>query len=285
MISKDSFSFLILTYNSSKILAACIDSIRSNFNYEYYDIIVIDNNSDDSEITQEISRQREVSFIQNLSNDGYAAGYNEILGHQLGDYLVFMNPDARIVKFEANSIAKICESNSDLFGVQLVNISGRKELSFFYDWKFQTPLNQSFTLKLRSHLRLFSSKKMWINGPFFIVRKHAFLSVNGFDSRTFLYNEEICLKYKLLQLRGEYRAEFMDGVMVYHMAKETRADATALITSINSALEVCESMGVSKEYYIRIRMNHLRFRRKLNYSNVQVRQELGKVIEYLKECR
>ena len=282
---KAKFNFLILAYNSSNLLRDCIDSIRQNFEFKNYEIIIIDNGSADVSETRKICKNLGVVLIENSENIGYAGGYNVILNYSLDGYMVFMNPDARIRVFNGDSISEILLGKYDIYGPQLVNELGRKELSFYFDWIYQSVFNQTITLKFAHYLGYFSNKKMWINGPFFIIKSEVFRRINGFDNRTFLYNEEMCLKFRMIAEFESYNAAFLKGIRVLHLTKPQHINSSSMILSIESALKVCSSYGLSKIDYINIRSRHLKFRRVLWRRNKANIAELDKVIDYLEECK
>ena len=84
-------SIIIVLYNSSYYLEACIDSIMAQ-NYPH-EIIAIDNNSTDDSCRILREKYPNVRLIESRENVGYGAGNNEGVKHANGEYIVVLNPD------------------------------------------------------------------------------------------------------------------------------------------------------------------------------------------------
>jgi len=82
---------VIVTYNSAKVLGACLASLPDDVS----EVVVADNNSRDN--TVEIAKSMSARVVQLGRNAGYAAGINagiEALGDH--DHVLVINPDARL---------------------------------------------------------------------------------------------------------------------------------------------------------------------------------------------
>ena len=62
-------SIIILNYNAGNLLLDCVDSIQKT-NYENYEIIVIDNDSNDGSHIECSKKFPEISLIENKENLG-----------------------------------------------------------------------------------------------------------------------------------------------------------------------------------------------------------------------
>jgi GT2 family glycosyltransferase len=85
-------SVLITTYNSAKVLEACLNSIFEQ-DHPDVEIVVVDNASSDEtrEILQRFGHRLRVSY--NHDNTGFAAAQNQALAQARGDWLLSLNPD------------------------------------------------------------------------------------------------------------------------------------------------------------------------------------------------
>ena len=90
-------SILIVTWNSWSDLQRCLDSIFNADDVEEYEIVVIDNGSEDNTVTNTRERYGEkVNLHCNPTNLGLAAAVN--LGMQLaqGDYVMLLDVDTEV---------------------------------------------------------------------------------------------------------------------------------------------------------------------------------------------
>jgi GT2 family glycosyltransferase len=84
-------SAVIVTWNSSADIDACVDSINYG---EEFEVIVVDNASSDATV-ESLRRHHHLKLIENPSNLGYAHANNQGIGLATGEYVLLLNPDTR----------------------------------------------------------------------------------------------------------------------------------------------------------------------------------------------
>ena len=204
-------SIIILNYKSKGFVMNCIKSI-TEADFEFgdrklqYEIIVVDNNSDDK-IREILAWQfPQVVFIQNDVNVGMGAGNNVGIKRARGKYIVVMNPDTIAFKDTFTGLFKFMEEN------KRVGVVGPKQLNpdksiqnSCYRWpNLMTPIYCRTTLRnfrfaqkdLDSYLMKDfdhnSTKEVdWLLGSFLFINKKALDDVGLFDERFFMYFEDI----------------------------------------------------------------------------------------------
>jgi GT2 family glycosyltransferase/SAM-dependent methyltransferase len=89
-------SVLILTYNNLPVTQICLHSIYANTIYPNFEIIVVDNASNDETpawLKQFNKSHSNIKIIVNNANLGFAAGNNQAAREANGEYLIFLNND------------------------------------------------------------------------------------------------------------------------------------------------------------------------------------------------
>ncbi len=92
-------SILIVTHNSARFVAPCLDSLLRAASYPAFEVIVVDNASADDTVerlrqyAEQDGRVRVTALPQNL---GFAGGNNEAARKSRGEYLVFLNIDTMV---------------------------------------------------------------------------------------------------------------------------------------------------------------------------------------------
>ena len=89
-------SILVVAYKSRDYLAPLLDSIRRNTAYPNYEVIVVDNCSDDGSaefLHQQAGEYDRLRVINLDVNKGFAASNNFAAQHARGDFLVLLNAD------------------------------------------------------------------------------------------------------------------------------------------------------------------------------------------------
>src|SRR6266705_2584097 len=96
---------IVLNYNGSEALPACLTSIFQS-DYQNFEIIVVDNNSSDGSFEQAKNNFSRSIFIKNSDNVGFSKGNNIGIRYALerfADYIFILNNDTIIEKTTISS--------------------------------------------------------------------------------------------------------------------------------------------------------------------------------------
>lgn len=93
---------VIVTYNSSGEIAACLEAARATPS----DVVVVDNASSDG--TAEIARRFGVTVLENGENRGFAAAVNQGIAFLSNPLILLLNPDA-VLAGGLDELAATCE--------------------------------------------------------------------------------------------------------------------------------------------------------------------------------
>jgi len=89
-------SIIILNYNAGDLLINCVNSVFES-NYKNFEVIVVDNISNDDSHKKCKEKFEKIQLIENLENFGYCEGNNIGIRNAKGEFIVILNPDT-IVK-------------------------------------------------------------------------------------------------------------------------------------------------------------------------------------------
>ena len=119
-------SVIISTYNAREVLADCLSSIYQNPPHEPYEIIVVDDGSEDatSEMVQE--HFPEVRLLRNTVNLHYTKSNNLALRHVRGQYIHFLNNDTIVLPEALDRMLVFLRDHPDagVVGSRLLNEDG-----------------------------------------------------------------------------------------------------------------------------------------------------------------
>ena len=130
-------SFIIVTYNSQRYLCEAIESIFSQTK-DNYQIIIVDNNSDNTDYLNEYLNSDKVKLFLLQSNLGYCGGNNFGINQCFleSSLIIIMNPDIILptnflmkVDHEVN-LLYMKKTNFGVIGSKLVNDLGRTPHNF-----------------------------------------------------------------------------------------------------------------------------------------------------------
>ena len=206
-----SIDIIIVTYNSSKVIFNCINSIKNNLNF-LPSIFVIDNLSTDKTVKIIKSNFSFVNLIINESNIGFGAAINKAIPLCESEYIFFLNPDTEIYQKTIPNIINYMKSNPSigLAGTRVIRPDGSVQSTISYHYPGQRHAKQEKYI-----FNSLKGKIAWVNGSSMVARTHAIKSISGFDEDFFLYAEEIDLCFRLK--KSGWQIGYIENSPVLHL--------------------------------------------------------------------
>ncbi len=205
-------SILIVTYNSSALLAACLNSIAASTQVEH-EIILVDNASQDDTVALARRNYPAVHTLQNQQNRGFSAAVNQASHLAQGRYLLLLNPDTIV---HSGAIDRLVEEldrhpQAGLAAPRTVNPDGSLRTNH---WPFQR-----FRIMLLNHLLQGRFRRFWrffrrptvrlhggqvqyaesFSGAVLLIQADLYRALHGLDERFFMYFEDMDLCYRAHQ--------------------------------------------------------------------------------------
>jgi GT2 family glycosyltransferase len=206
MSSKPELSIVIVNYSSAAFLRDCLSSIYSSDLKAAFEIIVYDNGDPEPEMDSINKDFPAVRFITNARHVSYAAANNVGARESLGAYILFLNPDTIIKPGSIDGLLEFIKSTPDCgaVGPRLVNKDGVIEISYALDPGILSEAYMKFhkSLPIGLKYRIFGVDKTRktdvVVGAALMIRREAFIGVDGFDEGYPLYFEEsdLCLRIR-----------------------------------------------------------------------------------------
>src|SRR5437016_5836981 len=111
-----SITVTIVTFNSGRFVAQCLESVLEQ-DYPQKEVIVVDNASTDD--TRTILREFEgrVRVIYNRENVGFAAGQNQAIALSDAEWVLALNPDVRLMRDFISMLVAAGEADSTVGSV------------------------------------------------------------------------------------------------------------------------------------------------------------------------
>jgi GT2 family glycosyltransferase len=105
-LNKIDVTIIIVTFNSSQIIENCIKSIIDKTYNLNYQIVVVDNKSNDNTIEIIQNNFSDIKIIQNKENLGFGKANNQAILLFESKYYFLLNPDTELIN---NSITILYE--------------------------------------------------------------------------------------------------------------------------------------------------------------------------------
>lgn len=196
------------------------------------EIIVIDNNSQDSSCAMVKEQFPNVKLIENKENSGFSKGNNIGVKQAKGEYLCILNPDTVVAEDTFKTLLAFAEKQKNLgiVGCKLIDGNG----NYLPESKRNVPVT-----KIAINKALGNSKHYYANhlkeneigkvdvfvGAFMLLKRSVYGEVKGFDEDYFMYGEDIDLSYKIKKA-GYQSFYFGETSVIHYKGESTLKDKT-----------------------------------------------------------
>jgi len=223
-------SFIIVTWNSSRDITNCLNSVFSQ-KLDNIEVIIIDNASQDDTIELLQKRSEKLTLICNNRNLGFAWAVNQGLSAAAGKYLVILNPDTVIQPDAVKKMLLLMDSDLKIgaLGPQLLNTDGTiqpscrefpRPVHLFYEFSGLSkifPRHHKFGSWRMGYFDHQSSREVdQPMGACLMVRKSAIEQIGQMDAANFpMFFNEVDWCFRLRQ-RG-WKIVFSPEARVVHL--------------------------------------------------------------------
>ena len=224
-------SIIIVSWNVLHFVKECLLSISLDDGCNY-EIIVVDNASEDGTVEYLKQCWPDVVVIANDDNRGFASANNQGIKIAQGRHIVLLNPDTQVLDNAIDKLIDFMDSHLDvgIAGGKLLNPDNTVQHSIsnfpnpMRDFLYASGLTTIFRL-VKS--RIFPTQRFaiesnnnpilcrkYIKGAFLIIRKDCFDTIGLFDERYLLYFEETDLCLRIIQ--NKFKAAYVAKAEVIH---------------------------------------------------------------------
>ena len=193
-------SIIIVNYKSWSVLEKCIESISSQ-NISNNEIIIVDNNSDDSLVKEYKIKYNKLKWIINDKNLGFSKACN--IGAKAAKYehFVFLNPDTELgTNCLIQLKSHIINHPNSIISISQLDSYGNKTFPYgkFLSIKTFNGIIRFLFRFLKFESRLRNHKKPllkpdWVSGSFLSINKKNFNKLGGWDEDYWMYYEDMDL--------------------------------------------------------------------------------------------
>ena len=237
-------SIVIVNWNAGPHLTGCLQSIRQQLDEVRYEVIVVDNGSEDGSIEAIKHALPEARLIENQVNLGFAAANNQGFREARGAFVLMLNPDVLLGANAVQAMLAFLKRHPDagLVGPRVIDGRGavvracrRGPISLgsilkglFFTDRLLYRLLESLAGKAfvsRADARFYRSGETGcLQGSCMLARKRDLLDLGGFDERIplFLDDGDLCFRMRQKGFSVYFLAEaevvHFGGVSIGNMA-------------------------------------------------------------------
>ena len=235
-------SIIILNYKNKDLIRELLKNIAELKLAFDYEIFVVDNASYDG--VEEICKSDpQVKFIQNKTNNGFAAGNNLAIKRASGKYILMLNPDLAILSDAVNILYQYMETHPivGLAGPRLINADKTIQYSCtqFPDWRLpfyrRTTLAETkagekwldqYLMKDLDHTKDHLVPALF--GACLMIRRTALAQIDLLDERYFMYMEDIDWSRRFWE--NHWQVVYVGKAEVIHLHRRQSAAESILKT-------------------------------------------------------
>ncbi|MBP6943101.1 MAG: glycosyltransferase family 2 protein [Candidatus Buchananbacteria bacterium] len=237
-------SIIITNYKTRGLLKQCLKGIYLFPPTVEYEVIVVDNNSQDGSVELVQENFPQVKLIELKENAGFHRGNNAGIKAATGKYLIFLNTDIAIFDNAFDKMHQFMETHPEaaLMGPKLQNPDGsiqasclrfptllvpfyRRTLLGMFGWAQRATNHYLMTDFDHTTTRTVD----WILGACMIVRRSAVDVVGMMDERLFLYFGDVawCRKFHDTGYQVYYFAD--THIIHYHQRESAQSGITSKV--------------------------------------------------------
>lgn len=206
-------SIVLVNYKAADLCIQCVKSIKDHAAGFSYEIIIVDNQSEDGSKENVLGVHPDVRWFDMGYNAGFSRANNLGLENALGEYILFLNTDTLLLdnvlldclqRLRADSAISACsvfmldEKGEPNPVDPNYTIEGIATYAFIPTRNPSTPWVKRKVEALRK--RLGNQKQDFLLGAFIMTKRELVIKVGGFDPNQFLYGEDVDLSCKLAEL-------------------------------------------------------------------------------------
>lgn len=233
-------AIVILNWNGKAFLQQFLPGVIAH-SPDYAEVIVADNASSDDSVQWLQQNHRDIRIIQNLSNGGFAKGYNDALAHVQAEYFVLLNSDIEVTPGWLDPMIAMLDKDHSIAACQpkLRAFHAKDEFEYagaaggFIDkWGYAFCRGRMFD-SYEKDLGQYNDvcEIAWATGACLVIRKSDWDHSGGLDPDFFAHMEEIDLCWRLRN-RGRKIMYCPDSV-IYHVGGGTLNKTSPRKTYLN----------------------------------------------------
>ena len=190
-------SIIILNYNAGNLLIDCVESILKT-KYDNYEVIVVDNNSNDNSHIKCKEKFKQILLIQNSKNLGFCEGNNIGISHSKGEFVIILNPDTIVTEFWINEFLRTYNENGDgIYQPKILSLDDKETISSIGNeiqlFGFGFSKNKGNKIDNSSNK---IEKITYASGACLFTKKEILEKIGMFDPFLFLYHDDLDLGWR-----------------------------------------------------------------------------------------
>ncbi len=263
-------SFIILSYNTLDYTQMCIQSIRSSCLEGCYEIVVVDNASEDGSV-EWLRQQEDIVLVENSENAGFPAGCNQGIDKADPSNDIFLLNNDTLMLDNSLYMLRMGLYEKECFGAAgaVTNYAANKQILYdegksiedYYRFAHGNNIPRNNPYELKSMLIMFAM----------LIKREVYEKIGKLDERYGLGNYEDN-DYGMRMLDAGYQNVLCWNCFIYHYGSKSFDKNTNLYSRImgENRQKFREKWGFDPRYYINSRIDLINLINATEEDNISV---------------
>lgn len=216
-------SIILVTWNNKQYLEPCLRSLYARPMNSGFEIVIVDNGSNDGSQTMLRNEFPEAHLIQNNENVGLSRASNQGIQASSWRYVLLLNNDTLVNSASLDTMVEFMDAVPDAgaAGGRLLNPDGSFQCGYArfstltQEFLIATGLGEHLWIGYPSHGQSDCVKVVdWLSSACLILRRSALEQVGLLDEQYFVYGDETDLQFRLKQ--AGWKVYYLPNVTTIH---------------------------------------------------------------------
>jgi GT2 family glycosyltransferase len=225
---------VILNYNGREFIRQCLAGVFG-LNYPNFEVVVVDNNSEDGSLEEAKKFFSRAHFIKNEENIGFSAGNNAGIRFALehmADWVMLLNQDTVVEKNMLEKLIETGQNDPHLGAISPLVLRGDTSKVWFsggkIDWWRMKTIHE------RESIKSINYRSDFICGCSMMVRKEVFAKIGLLDEDFFLYWEDA--DFSVRAKKAGYKLAVTPETHIRHFEKSSAPEGSKIYWLVISGL-------------------------------------------------
>jgi len=219
-MEKIQISIIIPNFNGEQFLKECLNSIKKQ-NFSHYEVIIVDNGSNDGSVEYLNENYDEFTLIQNQENLGFATAVNQGIKASNAEYVFLLNNDTELEVECVSKLLNCIDNDENIFGVSSKMIQNQDRNLIDDAGDEYTILGYTKKVGNNRSKELYKNKREIFSAcaGAALYRRNIFDIIGYFDENFFAYMDDVDISYRA-RIHG-FKCVYCPEAVVYHDVSAT----------------------------------------------------------------
>ena len=219
-MEKIQISIIIPNFNGEQFLKECLNSIKKQ-NFSHYEVIIVDNGSNDGSVEYLNENYDEFTLIQNQENLGFATAVNQGIKASNAEYVFLLNNDTELEVECVSKLLNCIDNDENIFGVSSKMIQNQDRNLIDDAGDEYTILGYTKKVGNNRSKELYENKREIFSAcaGAALYRRNIFDIIGYFDENFFAYMDDVDISYRA-RIYG-FKCVYCPEAVVYHDVSAT----------------------------------------------------------------